>query len=227
MRNGMLEVISIETIGRKGGKTFQCQCDCGEKRTLKEYEFYKQKSCGCTKHPKYEGRKFGRLTVISKAAVRNGRCYWVCSCSCGQTAEVSSAHLNNGTVKSCGCLRNELVAERSALEPGEALKNRVIESYFNNAKNKGHACNLSKDDFNLLLASKCHYCGESPSRIKRHNALRGEFAYNGIDRKDNSIGYTTNNVVTCCTQCNFRKSSTNYNEFVSWVAKVAKNMNLL
>jgi hypothetical protein len=60
------------------------------------------------------GRKFGRLTVLSlgptKPDTKNGTHNvrtWVCSCECGGEKIASTAALNKGSVKSCGCLHAE------------------------------------------------------------------------------------------------------------------------
>lgn len=50
------------------------------------------------------GKKFGRLTVVSRLVSKPGRALWYCVCECGGSKRVVSAHLNNGTVRSCGCL---------------------------------------------------------------------------------------------------------------------------
>lgn len=56
------------------------------------------------------GDKFDRLTVMedSKKRTSNGTIIWICECECGNIIEANSAHLNNGSVKSCGCYRKEL-----------------------------------------------------------------------------------------------------------------------
>lgn len=61
-----------------------------------------------TAHENLIGRRFGRLLVTSQATTnaRNMRRWWVL-CDCGQKTIVESSHLNNGAVKSCGCLRRE------------------------------------------------------------------------------------------------------------------------
>lgn len=53
------------------------------------------------------GDKYGRLTVVSRAANRNKKTYWLCECDCGNKTEVDSGHLRNGHTKSCGCLQKE------------------------------------------------------------------------------------------------------------------------
>ncbi len=59
---------------------------------------------------------FGRLTVLEKAPSQNGKTYWLCECACAARTrkEVQGAHLTGGTIRSCGCLRDEATSERSA-----------------------------------------------------------------------------------------------------------------
>lgn len=51
------------------------------------------------------GKKFGRLTVISRAEnTSQGQANWLCECDCGNTHTVKSIILRRGISKSCGCL---------------------------------------------------------------------------------------------------------------------------
>lgn len=60
------------------------------------------------------GKVFGRWTVLEYS----GRRYvsripmWKCACECGASKVVSSANLEFGTSKSCGCLSAELTSDR-------------------------------------------------------------------------------------------------------------------
>lgn len=58
------------------------------------------------------GQKFARLTVLERDGVMGGHTAWVCRCDCGNIKRVQSTHLISGQVRSCGCLRRELAAER-------------------------------------------------------------------------------------------------------------------
>ena len=61
--------------------------------------------------PKLESlinRRYGRLTVIEQAQSKNDKRYWKCQCDCGNITFVSTADLNKGNTKSCGCLREEM-----------------------------------------------------------------------------------------------------------------------
>lgn len=53
------------------------------------------------------GSKFGRLTVIGIADTGTRKTYWVCQCDCGNTKTVRSDSLQEGRIKSCGCLKRE------------------------------------------------------------------------------------------------------------------------
>lgn len=52
------------------------------------------------------GKKFGKLTVISKSHSDNG-VYWNCKCECGKYACCKTGHLNSGQTISCGCQQAE------------------------------------------------------------------------------------------------------------------------
>jgi hypothetical protein len=62
------------------------------------------------------------------------------------------------------------------------------------------------------------------SGLKRDN---GTFTRNGIDRKDNSKGYTIDNVVSCCFICNKGKWTQSVGEFKTWLTRVNNHMNVI
>ena len=59
------------------------------------------------------GQRFGRLTVMGRTDNKKGRTMWICKCDCGKETEVSGSDLRTGGTKSCGCLRIEMIVERS------------------------------------------------------------------------------------------------------------------
>lgn len=60
------------------------------------------------------------------------------------------------------------------------------------AINRGMECDLDLYILSILLSKKCIYCGNDAT---------------GLDRKDNEVGYTVNNVVPSCHRCNGLKGS--------------------
>lgn len=60
------------------------------------------------------GQVFGRLTVIKREKNANdGHARWLCQCSCGNVATVSSNVLKKGNTKSCGCLNREVASKKA------------------------------------------------------------------------------------------------------------------
>ena len=60
------------------------------------------------------GERFGRLTVLAESSPSNsGIARFQCRCDCGQVTSVSRINLRRGSSRSCGCLKNEMLASRS------------------------------------------------------------------------------------------------------------------
>lgn len=64
------------------------------------------------------GQKFERLTVINRAEdyiAPSGQkqTQWLCKCDCGNYIIVRSQYLKDGRTSSCGCLRSEMVSNRT------------------------------------------------------------------------------------------------------------------
>lgn len=83
--------------------------------------------------------------------------------------------------------------------------------YEYSARRRGYEFALEAADVNALLLLECHYCGVQ-------NA-------NGIDRKENDIGYCVGNVVSCCRTCNFMKGTLSYKDFKEKVALINQRIN--
>jgi len=60
------------------------------------------------------GEKFGRLTVLEFAGIKNGKTTWLCECECEKTITVNGGDLSRGHTQSCGCLKREKAGVRIA-----------------------------------------------------------------------------------------------------------------
>lgn len=89
--------------------------------------------------------------------------------------------------------------------------NRTVQGgyriYKSNALKKGKDFLLTPEDFANIVSSPCVYCGGSETRI-------------GIDRIDNSIGYTKENSAPCCKMCNYMKKNHSVTDFLSHINKI-------
>lgn len=58
------------------------------------------------------GKRFGRLTVLSKKETRGNMTTWECLCDCGKKTIVYGSNLRRGYTQSCGCYRHECELNR-------------------------------------------------------------------------------------------------------------------
>lgn len=91
------------------------------------------------------------------------------------------------------------------------------------------------EDFLELTQMNCFYCGAEPKSIRNHFKYcktevsqyaidNGDFVYNGLDRINNTLSHTKDNVVTCCWPCNDRKSDSSKDQFLEWIDKTYKHL---
>ena len=59
------------------------------------------------------GKKFGRLTVVSKVNRECGKSLWLCKCECGNVVNVTANRLKSGNTRSCGCLKRDTTIKRN------------------------------------------------------------------------------------------------------------------
>ncbi len=167
------------------------------------------------------GKIFNRLTVLDETKERNkeGQVIWKCQCSCGEIKFVSGSHLRRHYTQSCGCLRREL-DDLKKLPLGIAERNAKILLCKKSAKKRGKVYDLSNEEYIEITSSNCIYCNTAPVfYAKTNERSNGAFFGNGIDRLDNSLGYTRDNSVPCCFQCNKAKGSMTVEEFIAWGTK--------
>jgi 5-methylcytosine-specific restriction endonuclease McrA len=87
-------------------------------------------------------------------------------------------------------------------------------TYKSRAEQKKVEFTLTKEEFDILREKPCQYC-ERNYKEKVH--------INGIDRLDNSFGYTTSNCVSCCGDCNYAKGILDQRIFLQQCELVHKN----
>jgi len=75
------------------------------------------------------------------------------------------------------------------------------------AVQRNYEVEISFDKFCKIVLNPCVYCGENKKRI-------------GIDRIDNTKGYTIENSAPCCTTCNMMKKVMTVEEFIAHIRKI-------
>ncbi len=161
------------------------------------------------------GQVVGRWTIGEYA----GAGKWHATCECGREGHPSGSVMRLGKSSECGyCSR----LSNATKEPGQNSFTKLYYGYRGSARFRGYEFALSKAEAYQLFTSNCYYCGVEPLQIKNHEGS-GDFLHNGIDRFDNSLGYTAENSVSCCWLCNRGKSTLSAEEFVAWAKRVAEH----
>lgn len=178
---------------------------------------------------KLKGQKFGRLLVIEKTDNRsNGHIKWMCECECGNKLEVSSYHLQNGNVKSCGCLKKETV-KKLATKHGKY--NTRLYKILDGMKQRCY--NTKNASYQYYGPKGIKVCDEwLEDFMNFYNwAIKNGYRENlTIDRIDSDKDYCPDNCrwVTCKEQMINRKSNhwTTYKESTKTLSQWAEEYNL-
>jgi hypothetical protein len=140
---------------------------------------------------------------------RNGRSYWCKDChNRSQRVERSTEDGRKRYNARCKRWRDETDKGRMS----NASRSRNTKSRFNrgrkDAARRGLAWEISFEAWvTIAKANCCHYCDNSLPE-----------AGHGLDRKDCDLGYTEDNVVSCCSRCNMcRGNYFTYDEFVNYI----------
>ena len=209
---------------KKGSATWFCKCRCGLKKDVRSRHLISggSKSCGCLISTDIKGKRFGKWTVIEKdfSKKKGNGFWWKCKCDCGINKSILRGSLTSGSSLTCGCWKQK------------SSKDTAIHSLFTNhkrhAKRRNKEFTLSKGLFEELILGKCFYCKSDHSNIfnvKELKFRKGKrvFKYNGIDRINNSLGYTKENTVSCCKVCNNGKGELDKDEWFKHIKKVLDN----
>ncbi len=207
---GKLTVLEqASNIGRQ--TAWRVKCGCVEQSILnvtgRKLMRGKCPSCGCeTKRLRSEaltndltGKTFGRLTVLGRdGAGGRIRVYWKVKCSCplGTVKSISGKHLTEGKIIGCGCMQK--IRRASMVKPFMSLYNALKGT---TKRRRGVEISLTFEEFlEFTKIPNCHYCNRVlhwPDRM-----VHGEPFGHNLDRKDNNLGYSKTNCVTCCGVCN-------------------------
>lgn len=168
------------------------------------------------------GKIFGRLTSLRFSRLHKGNSYWIFRCECGTELERHATSVSRGNVKSCGCLLKAKALVNRSKPPTKSAVSAIKCQYLKNARIRNLAYSLSDEEFEFLIKQNCFYCGTEPSNFVKRKGKVAELKYNGIDRFNNSAGYSVDNCKTCCRTCNWAKGRKDGHEFIDYIDKLIK-----
>ena len=135
--------------------------------------------------------RFGRLFVVKKHGHKGKAVAWLCKCDCGEEVVVRGNDLRRGVTQSCGCLHNEVFAERSTRHGlhGTRLYN-IWGLMVQRCYNKETPC---YDDYGGRGIDICPEWRESFQAFYEWSMGNGYRENLTIDRIDNDKGYFPGN----------------------------------
>lgn len=210
-----LTAIRCIGVSNHGKRIWECQCECGKFKDVIYSNLVnnRSKSCGiCVKSDNLVGQKFGNLTVLEDAGLeptssgKNQR-MWLCIDDRGFTKKIRTAELTSNRRTSLCVPKGE-----------EAAFWVHYSSYKLGAENRNLPFELTYEQFKKLTIKNCIYCNQEPSR----KITKVDLKLNGIDRIDNSKGYTLSNSASCCKQCNFAKGNMKIIDWIEFLERIQK-----
>lgn len=183
------------------------------------------------------GMRFGKIVVLGPGPVigKVRRSFWLCKCDCGKTFNTRETRLvdRKRSILSCGCLIGQRVNTNLTVallrDKWSSAQVWRYYQYQQSAKIRGLEFSIDHETFEIITKLCCHYCGIPPRNIarmpKRDQHRKSErvqrvFKYNGLDRVDNTKGYTFENIVPCCANCNRAKRTMTRLEFLDLISRI-------
>lgn len=163
------------------------------------------------------GKKFGRLTVITKTEKRRHRSViWECKCDCGNITEVASDDLVSGNTRSCGCLQKEITS-RHFTKHGLRKYGNLYNVWNGMIQRCENPANKSYPSYGGRGISVCEEWRNDISAFFKWAKESGYGMGLSLDRIDNNKGYSPNNCRwTTVARQNLNKRN---NRFVTYAGK--------
>lgn len=228
---GRLTLLSIESEGVRGAKTWRVKCSCGRERLalekLLKSDPPKLTSCGCRKSsPICKGERFGRLTADHKSEISTPKNpVWVCRCDCGTSDYLAySGNLRSGRTTSCGCSHLYL---KGGNHPQWGGFGEISGTYFDSIKSgRGRKKQVPFDlkieylwDLFLSQGRKCALSGEPLVFAPAYESFKQTAS---LDRIDSNLGYFVGNVQWVHKDVNRMKNAFSQDRFVEICQLVAR-----
>jgi glutaredoxin len=156
------------------------------------------------------GSVFNYLTVEARSPTKRAGRHYAVRCVCGARF-----------VRSYGRVKRGIGCRSCSQADSMAAVRATFKSYMKGATKRFLVFDLTFERFCVLTGASCHYCGAAPRLTCYSKQSAIQIPLNGVDRKDNAIGYTVSNSVSCCGQCNRAKSTMSEQDFRMWAGRVA------
>jgi hypothetical protein len=172
------------------------------------------------------GKTFNNIKVLSLSHVEKSRRFYNIKCLRCNTSSYMRSDRFTGTQKLNTCRNcrqeNAILTSKKRATP-ESVYSSLYAHYKKGAITRSITFLISLEEFKNIIAKNCYYCGSEPKlsgTSKRYNKTHIQVKHNGVDRVDNSMGYTLDNCVPCCNFCNHMKRDYSKVDFLSHIKKI-------
>lgn len=174
--------------------------------------------------PKYENQVIENIQVLQHIEKSKYEC--ICP-ECQSHFITNVAKIICKRTKTCPKCSYINKAEKKRQGDFRGPKDKLFNDYKAKALKRKLTFDLTQEEFEVLIKQNCVYCGLEPlqERIARKNTkyvTPKPLLYNGVDRRDNTQGYTLENSVPCCGPCNSHKSNKPVDALYNWLDRAAR-----
>lgn len=202
--------------GNKSRREVKVKCDCGIelRRSLRQINEGRVKSCGCKvieaskslkpKTLELVGKIIKGVKILDVLKEENQRSKYKCICICGKEFTTNTDGISLKYIPLCGCKKRKW---GSRIQSDSCS----FSQYKSGAYKRNLEFKLNIIQFTSIIKENCLYC-----------TGRNSGSQNGIDRIDSNIGYAIGNVIPCCAVCNRGKNNMSIEDFLNWRNRFAK-----
>jgi len=175
------------------------------------------------------GDKYNDLTVVGVPFLKQvgsiSRYFAEVQCQCGFKFTTDCTGLRNGGTNKCKNCSFKARSIRNTVPQIEQIFRRLVLDR-SIKKGLGHV-SITAQDYFRIASQNCYYCGDPPKEIRefkdRKYVNTEKICLSGLDRIDSKKGYHLDNVVPCCTSCNYAKHKLSQEDFLNKIVKIYKN----
>lgn len=146
--------------------------------------------------------------------------YMMCDCTNEYSLKLSNTLKNDGNFMCRRCYAERDAANFDSHWGYKAAYSRIKKD----ARSADRVFDIKIEEFRFLCQQNCFYCDSTPSNLITYRGQNSftfrYFMYSGLDRINNDVGYTRQNVVPCCIICNRAKNSMPFKDFIDWLNRL-------
>lgn len=235
---GNLTAIKFSHRQDDGKLMWQCDCDCGGKRDVWVSNLTRGKTGSCLeclqkRKTNLVGERFGRGVVIeeSKSRRESNRMEWVLKCDCGNNYSATTVQLRgkiSHRTRSCGCYAKSVGEERWNYNGLYGLTGTLWSTIKHGAKSRKLEFSITKEDAWNQWEKQNGICALSGMQLHFGDPTLGAAKRivnrtASLDRIDNLIGYTKENIQWLHKEVNMMKHIHSTDRFLELCSRISNH----